>query len=95
MTRDFFEDRKGPSERLDADALAIVGVVVDVGLRDGTSRAIVVLRGLAGLSLVFGLVRDFTESGLHMRRRRIYRPPANQQRHAPMQGHHSLYHNIN
>ena len=29
----FLEDRKGASERLHADALTIVGIVVDVGLR--------------------------------------------------------------
>ena len=36
-----------------------------LGSLDCTSRAIVVLRGLEGLSLAFGLARAFIGSGLH------------------------------
>ena len=33
VARDLLEDRKGAAERLDADALPVVGVVVDIALR--------------------------------------------------------------
>ena len=33
VTRDLLEDREGAAERLDADPLPIIGVVVDIGLR--------------------------------------------------------------
>ena len=33
VTRDLLEDRKGAAERLDADPLPVVGVVVDIVLR--------------------------------------------------------------
>ena len=33
VTRDLLEDGEGAAERLDADPLAVIGVVVDVGLR--------------------------------------------------------------
>ena len=46
MTRDLFEDRKGAAERLDADPLPVVGVVVDVVLRRRcTSLAMAAFRG--------------------------------------------------
>ena len=60
VTRDLFEDRKGAAERLHADPLPVVGVVVDIGCGGCTSLAIAVLRGAAGFSLVFGLVRAAT-----------------------------------
>ena len=55
VTRDLFEDRKRAAERLHADPLPVLGVVVDIGLLGCTSRAIAVLRGacrlVAGLRL--------------------------------------------
>jgi hypothetical protein len=54
------------------------------------------LRGLAGLSLVFSLVRDFTESGLQVDGAEFYQAGlANEQHHAAMPGRISLYHNSN
>jgi len=41
-------DRKGAAERLHADALTVVGVVIDVALRGCTSLAMAVLRAAAG-----------------------------------------------
>jgi hypothetical protein len=58
VARDFLKDRKCAPERLNARSSASSSMV---GSFDRTSRATAVLRGGAGLSLVFGLVRDFTD----------------------------------
>jgi len=61
VARDFLEDRKRPPSdctplRWRSSASSSI-----LGSLDCTSRAIAVLRGVAGLSLVFSLVRDFTD----------------------------------
>ncbi len=64
VTRDLFEDREGAAERLDADPLPVVGVVVDIVLDGCTSLAMAALRRAAGLSLAFCLVRAVSRAGL-------------------------------
>ena len=77
VTRDLFEDREGAAERLDTDPLAVVGVVVDIGLRwlhqpgdGGFARTGRLLAGLC-LSLFLSL---FSGLLLGTRSQRI-RPP--------------------
>ena len=65
MPRDLFEDCKSAAERLDADPLPVIGVVVDIACAGCTSLAMAALRRVAGLSLLFGLVRGLTGSSLH------------------------------
>src|SRR5438270_300637 len=54
-----------------------------LGSLDMTSRAIAVLRGLAGFSLVFTLVRDFTR-GLHDDGAELYQAALAHQQHCAL-----------
>src|SRR5260221_13168247 len=66
-----------------------------LGSVDGTRRATDVLRGLAGLSLVFSLVRDVTEPALPMDANSIHTVPAHQPRDALLPIAPTAYHNSN
>ena len=88
VARDFLEDRKRAAQRLHAAARALLGLVVDVGLARwhqpcDRDLAVETLRGVAGLSLVFSLVRDFTGINSPGERGELYQAVlARQQRRA-------------
>ena len=97
VTRDLFEDRKGAAERLHADPLPVLGVVVDIALRAAApawrSRP---CAELAGFSVVFGLVRGLTGFSSPRDGAELYQACARDQQRRPIACVPiAVYHNIN